>query len=47
MSLFNKLKNRTKRITNRAGGEAFAQTPKMELASMLYTTVQQVRHLRS
>jgi len=47
MSLFNKLKNRTKRITNRAGGEAFAQTPKMELASILLTSFAQNQHYRS
>lgn len=47
MSLFNKLKNRAKRITNRAGGEAFAQTPKMELASMLLTSFAQDQYYRS
>ena len=47
MSLFNKAKNRTKRITNRAGGEAFAQTPKMELASMLLTSFAQDQYYRS
>ena len=45
--MFNKLKNRTKRITNRAGGDAFAQSPKMELASILLTSFAQDQYYRS
>lgn len=47
MSMFNKQKNRTSKMTNRAGGDAFAQTPKMELASILLTSFAQDQYYRS
>lgn len=47
MALFNlKLKNR-RRTVNRAGGEAFEQTPEMALASMLITSFAQDQFYRS
>jgi len=44
MSLFNKLLRKAKvakKITNRAGGEAFLQSPKMQLVSLLLTSFAQ------
>ncbi len=47
MSLFNKSKNRHQRISNLAGGEAYVQSPEMELASILLTSFAQDQHYRS
>lgn len=47
MSLFNKLKRRTRRTVNRAGGEAFVQNPEMQLASILLTSFAQDQFYRS
>ena len=47
MSLFNKLKKRANRTVNRAGGEAFVQNPKMQLASVLLTSFAQDQYYRS
>ncbi len=46
MSLFN-FKKKTKKLTvNRAGGEAFVQTPKMQLASIMLTSFAQDQYYR-
>ncbi len=47
MSLFNKLKKRNNKTVNRAGGEAFVQNPKMQLASILLTSFAQDQYYRS
>jgi len=47
MALFNKLKRVTKRTVNKAGGEAFIQSPEMQLASILLTSFAQDQFYRS
>lgn len=47
MSLFNKIKKTVNRTTNRAGGEAFTPSPKMQLASLLLTSFAQDQYYRS
>ena len=47
MSLFNFKSKRKQRTVNRAGGEAFVQSPKMQLASMLITSFAQNQFYRS
>ncbi len=47
MSLFNFKKKSDKRTLNRAGGEAFIQTPKMQLASIMLTSFAQDQFYRS
>ena len=48
MALFNlKRKNRSNKTVNRAGGEAYVQTPEMRLASMLLTSFAQDQFYRS
>lgn len=48
MALFNfKRKSRKNKTVNRAGGEAYAQTPELRLASMLLTSFAQDQYYRS
>ncbi len=46
MSIFN-LKNKQNKTTNRAGGEAYVQTPEMQLVSILLTSFVQDQFYRS
>ncbi len=47
MSLFNFIKKSKKKTENKAGGEAFVQSPKMQLASILLTSFAQDQFYRS
>ena len=49
MALFNRKSSRkkTEKPINRAGGQAFVQSPKMHLASLLLTSFAQDQHYRS
>ena len=47
MALFNKKTEKNKRTINRAGGEAFVQSPKMQLVSLLLTSFAQDQYYRS
>lgn len=48
MALFNKLlKKKNKKVVNKAGGEAYQQTPEMQLASMLLTSFASEQFYRS
>lgn len=47
MSLFNKIKPSPKTVANLAGGTAYAQTPQMQLVSMLLTSFAQDQFYRS
>ncbi len=46
MSLFNIKKTRNKKVTNRAGGQAYAQTPETKLAGILLTSFAQNQFYR-
>ena len=47
MALFNLQKNRKNKTVNRAGGQAYVQSPKMELVSILLTSFAQDQFYRS
>ncbi len=48
MALFNRIsKKKQKKVINRAGGEAYAQSPEMKLASILLTSFAQDQYYRS
>ena len=47
MALFNIKKNSNQHTVNRAGGQAFVQNPKMQLASILLTSFAQDQYYRS
>ena len=48
MALFNKLlKRKSKKVVNKAGGEAYEQTPEMQLASILLTSFASEQFYRS
>ncbi len=47
MALFNKVKERFRKVTNRAEGEAFDQSPEMKLVTLLLTSFAQDQFYRS
>ena len=47
MALFNLKKNKSKKTVNRAGGQAYTQSAKMELVSILLTSFAQDQYYRS